>query len=366
MAAAATYCITPKDLSTLLNTELELLQQELQKPNAESVEGCRLTASFFERLLPTLNVEFSSLPESMKNNQKQIFALKAVKAMFCSLNTFDSDCKDQLRRNIVEMFAKSSLESLVSTPEFFEPWIEEMIACRKLFEQHLPPASFESGSSKGILYKIKKEGMTFGYLLGTAHHLLASEQQEAAKLSAHIYNKLCKCILIGTETKLVPKKLKRESVEKKLFEVAKTQGIVNFGIDAPERDRLEAIYSSSEDEDCTEEEYQKALAQTNTAIGLYQAGDAMALEALIKQTHAEESCTPEEEQIEQLRNCAIANNIHALLEASARAANKLGEARIPRSFFAIGTYHLLLNTSTYESVPAKLTKLGWDLLITAS
>lgn len=362
MSAKPIYSIAHSDLSSIPDTLLEPLLKR-------SGTSCS-TASFFEKRLPSLKAELSSLLDSRVSltiSQKQIFVLKAAKSIFGFLNTLDSDTEhrveiDQLRSNFVEMFAKSSQEKLVSTCEFFEPWIEEIISCRKLFELHLPPASFQPGHSKGILYKIKKETATVGYLFGTAHHLITPELQKTAHLSSHIYHKLCKCILMGTETKIGCQRPEGKSVEKKLFQVAIAQGIVNFGIDSPDRDLIDDLNSISGDEDISEQEYLKVLSQVHSLVEAYQAGDTKRLETLLNLMHAEQADEPDEERIEQVRNSTIANNIHAFLEASARAANKLGETRIPRSFFAIGTFHLLFNTSTFESVPAKLSKLGWDLL----
>jgi len=306
-------------------------------------------------LVPALEAQtsmlvFSHLPEEQLSiHEKQLLALKCVKVFLqaFALTTGFPGCHHQEEQSGISHFLNiisiSPLENILTSSDLLPPWMDEILSCQKIVKPFLTEISFNPQGSKGLTYKIKKEGKTRGYLFGTMHYLVTPEMRKAGDLAGIIFKRLTKCAVIGTEV-VVRRKTRHDSVESRLMEVANLRGIANFGIDTAERKELEnKKIEDSKFSDSEIIEYVARLVQS------YIGGDVTQLKQLICNT-------PRDLSIEQKRDAQMANNIDLFL----KTADVLGETRKEtpfRSFFAIGAAHLLRE----ESIPSLLAEKGWTL-----
>jgi hypothetical protein len=347
----------------LLNEAEPFVNNEISKVS-ESNETTCFQVIFAKNIIPTMQKEVASLPDSslpfssLSETKKQILLLKMIKSMFLTL--FPGGQIKEVKEFIGQMigiFEACSLEELMSSTEFLTEWMDEIVTCQNLFKKFLSMPTFDEGNSKGILYKIKKKGITCGYLFGTLHYLITPELLKASKCSSLIYKKLSNCSIIGTEAKVTSNENSLGSVEENFIEFAKTQGIVNFGIDSKERVKtlinLESDETSQKEKNTHEiQEMRQFLEESAKA---YQSGDIQRLKFLGEKTFKKQDI-----ELENIRNSCMAKNINAFLEACENAGKKHNE-KCPKSFFAIGINHLIINNNIIESIPQKLANMSWEV-----
>lgn len=166
-------------------------------------------------------------PEAAKG--EYLLALKVQKYFFSAVIQIAEHYPDQ--RPQIDSFLAHAVKTLSLLPiedlsislELLPEWIEEILACQKIFKPFLPQHSLEEGSCKGALYKIQKEGQTQGYLLRTFQEEAPEFSSELTKASGDIFKKLSKCAIICT------KPTSSSSVHESLMNVAEIYGITNFG-----------------------------------------------------------------------------------------------------------------------------------------
>lgn len=324
-----------------------------------------------QNIVPELIKQTSTLPPSQLSapsldaKDAQLLALKTIRVFLStmiSIATQPELANDEEVRSFIEHMIKvisdSSLEELISSPELLPKWIEEIFVCQKLFKPFLPPLIFGDEGSRGITFKIRKDNKTHGYLFGTFHYLITKELHEAAKLSGRVFNRLLKCAIIGTEIKIPDTKSSFGSVEENLMLVARMQGIVNFGIDSPIRNLYATMKEEKEkNEKSTEEieEIKRYLAQTAKA---YHNGDIEQFKALDETKKALVGDDKDDTEIETARDACMALNIDTILNIVEVVGKEIFKT-LPKSFFAIGTEHLLREGP--ESIRSILFEKRWTL-----
>lgn len=310
-------------------------------------------------IVPQLIQETSSLNSShlpfqgLTGRERQPLVLKMLKVFiltFTSTALLPGHQNDKELSGAMAHFARiiseSPLEELITSPELLPDWIDEIFTCQKLVKPFLSSISFEQEGSKGVTYKIRKEGKTLGYLFGTFHYLVTPEMREAAQLSGIVFKRLLKCAVFGTEVALrTDGKHTLGSVDENLMNVAKQRGIANFGIDTPEREL--AINAIKKEETLTIEEIEHSLAQTLEA---YRFGN-------VEQLKVVSHCNLDSE-IEKKRDACMAENIDIFLKVAQVVGQRRNEA-LHKSFFAIGTAHLLREGP--GSIVSILSEKGWTL-----
>jgi len=259
--------------------------------------------------------------------------------------------KDQVAtmlKAVSETFSTVVYEELISAPELLQEWVEEIVAIQKMVKPFIPPPTPEKGDSKGVLYAIKKQERTYGYLLGTFHYALTPEMQIAAKCSPLIHQKLSECTVIGTEIKLTSTDL--PSVESNILTTAKSQAIPNFGIDAQERNQVTPTTTTT---DLAQHKLEDCLRSASELCQAYQAGDIERLKPRDYETSPTFSIDP-------LRNAAMAQNIDVFLNIFERRAADHPE-ETPKGFFAVGLTHVVPNDAGVKVIPELLAERGWKV-----
>lgn len=334
------------------NSNIEKYQTEISEN-----EKILLKAIFPTLLAETYSSDAAKLAKSfLKKKDAQILALKAMKIFLNSLvqGFHISEDKEQMRKYILDMIetiSDSSLETLLSSTELLPQWVDEIIECQKLFKPFVTFPILNEEGAKGVMYKIQTEGKTLGYLFGTFHYALSLELYKATKLSATVVKRLLKSTILGTEIKLNPNKGSLLSVEDRLLKIARKQGIVNFGIDTEERDGLmgQVLGLSETDNQMSCEEKEVIMQSLDEFAKAYQIGDVEKL-SLIANKESDLDW-----KLAQKRDVCMAQNMDAFLKVAKSKKEPY------RSFFAIGTNHLLHHRDGYESTRILLTKLGWQL-----
>lgn len=327
-----------------IKEELSIIQNKMEKENPISQEIAQKVIRELNSLF-AIEVPFRSLSES----EKQLIVLNTLKKLFSALVPGQQMCEiKKFIERMIPVFESCSLENVLSHTDLLPEWIQEIVDSQKLFKKCLNAPSYENGNSKGVLYKIKKDGKTRGYLFGTMHQLISPELKKASKISSCVYQKLCKCAIIGTEIKISSCAL--GSVEENLINVAKTQGIVNFGIDAEERYELKNEIKSLEKLNKTEQNEEDMKQQLCEIAKAYELGNEERLKTLLVNIDSSSKI----KEIEKTRNGLMAQNIHAFLKACESNGKK---TILSKCFFAMGIIHLVEDNNVAEI----LSKRGWEL-----
>lgn len=313
--------------------------------------------ALIQGLVPQLEAETSSLPffhlpaEQLSVQEKQLLGLKTLKVFLQGITSAaiflgrDSSEMCSAIRHFLNVISISPVEDIVTSPQCLPYWMDEILSCQKIVKPFLAEASFNPEGSKGLTYKIKKEGKTCGYLFGTMHYLVTPEMRKAGNLSGIIFKRLVKCAVMGTEI-AIRGETQGDSVEDKLMEVAKARGIANFGIDAEER--KEVGNAKIDDSNVSDAEIEGHITQL---VQSYIAGNVEQLKQLSHNPRLDPV-------IEKQRDAQMANNIDLFLKTAFVLGGTRGEAPF-RSFFPLGVAHLLREGP--GSISSILAERGWTL-----
>lgn len=315
--------------------------------------------ALLENIVPQLMKETSSLDcahlpnQELSEKTKQLLVLKMLKVFIqtvVSAANLPGHQNDAQISSAVTHFANvisiSPLEALMTSPELLPEWVDEILSCQKIIKPFLPPILFQQEGSKGLTYKIKKEGKTCGYLFGTMHYLVIPELQKAAELSQATCKRLLKCAVLGTEI-AIRNDDGTDSVERKLMEVAKKYAIANFGIDTPEREAIIDTMGKTDEPEISDVETRQCLVQMAES---YRYGNIEQMKML-----APKLLNPE---IELKRDTRMTENVDTFLKVAAILGKKRGEAP-NRPFFGVGLDHLLREGP--GSMLSMLSEKGWTL-----
>lgn len=300
--------------------------------------------------LNDLNIKKS---EEISLSKKQELFLKTMKSLFLTFSTYSDEMKKrnnhELLESMISTFKQASLEDLVlkSQHDDLEIWLKEIIDCQNLFKQFLVSPEYTDGQSKGLLYKIKKDGKTCGYLYGTMHYLLDDKMQKAMDITKYVQKKLYKSSILGTEINLT-KKTFGKSVEGRLRECAEKRGIVNFGIDTRERSKIFVNHETN----LSDDEIEKKVYEL---VDAYCQGDENPIIAYVEEQQRQKDI-----EIEEKRNQTMAENIDAFLKAFETVGNKT-DSEPKRGFFGVGFAHLVSTKNVPQAIPQLLTKMGYEL-----
>jgi hypothetical protein len=267
-----------------------------------------------------------------------------------SIDTFNQSI------NLVrKQFSPEQLERLIKSRSY-SPYLryslDDFFKVQQIAQSTVGSYPLLLGESEGILYKIQQDQTTCGYLFGTIHLLHSPELEKAGLLSPRVIEKLATCRLLGTEIKFEPGQDKQKSVEESVCRFAHQQGLIHIGIDTSERDRWDQIKQAP-----ILGTRSQILEFFNEFSKAYQKGSIHTCSSLINMQPKLLPYSKERAQLEEIRNEAMSRHIHTLLKASTQSNHP-----IPKSFFAIGTAHLLFNGCGIESVVSKLEKKGWELV----
>ena len=338
-----------RSFADFMNQQLDpMVDAFLKELSNVSEDQKSLTQSVCSRLLHEVSLlpAFRVPNEQFSVQEEQLLLFKTVKVFvetLVSLARLPGEHNENIREGIahfVEVISISPLEELVTSTELLPEWVDEILSCQKLVKPFLSPISFEQEGSRALTYKIKKEEKTRGYLFATMHHLITPELRECAKLSGGVFKRLVKCAVFCTEVSVRGNGC-GHSVEDSLMQVAKKQGIANFGIDAPERE------ANAGESEMTEKEAEQHLALCAES---YRSGNIEQMKSL--------RLTPLKPEIGKKRDARMAQNIDTFLNIAVSVGQKRNE--VPhRSFFAIGADHLLHEGP--ESILSLLAEKGWTL-----
>lgn len=334
-------------------------KQELSRdPKANDKDKASL-----EQFISQMNQHFFSLPCIQEASLAfpldvgiaQTAVLGLIQALYQSPDLTEKLINEPLQA-LHEPFSDCVLEKCVteSSKRNLEDILKHALKCRNAMRQSLPSLVFERGSSKGFLFKIQKKGTTRGYLYGTMHYLVTEKLKKAADCTLLVQKKLSHCVIIGTEIKV--KDDKTESVEGRLLDFAKKNGIVSFGIDTPLRDEWEKELEVEPKKEGVS--VQESIDFAHAVLETYCAGNFDAFTALLEKTVHHES--PKFITVHEQRNSAIADNIDLFLKSFESIAHK-ENGEIHRAFFGVGSSHLAATKLTPGSIPKLLREKGWDV-----
>jgi hypothetical protein len=268
---------------------------------------------------------------------------------------------------------------LKSDAPFIKNWIRDIISTRKKYTKWLPLPVYRKGDAHGFTFVIKKEDLVRGYLFGTYHYLdKIVGGYEVAKISKAVQKRLDECAVLGTEVAatesdsegwgrlfldaVISSKYDHpSSVEAALIHRAYYRGIVNFGIDAEDRDYGLNRRDSFGIEALPKGEKLEPNDVVKARFSLYRSGYFATTKSLLLE---EETMHPPSSKVKiefsSLRNESMAENMDNMLKACDEVGQEVQEAP-SKCFFAIGADHLVPTKALPNSVVELLAKKGWTV-----
>jgi len=369
------------------------IYQPTSGKNEKQLKDSRLALDLVCNLVSELTLPFISdvTVASLDDIQQQLVQFRFFKSIFLTASQAslrgELDQKDQITiRCFIGSFSNCSLKEMISESDHphLSALFTEIVECQRLIHTMQEQIGEDRDASKGALLRITKDGKIRGWLLGTMHDLERPSMVKAAKLSGTIYRKLQQCAILGTEIKLREGAL-GDSVEDRLIDFARRNGVFNLGLDTPDRDEAldrsqyekgRILYCGlNENTVIPEDADEKEAAQLKELIDIKKQNNAQ-LDQFAKGYHegnlgtmraACESIVnknPTSNTVELKRQACLIHNIDACLRSLENVKREPGE-ELPKGFFGVGTAHVLCGVvgekSTVPDLIEGLRQRGWEL-----